>query len=54
MAKTERFAVLADRQLFELGDVAWAEFLAVLDRPVSHNPRLEKLFAAKPLSDTEA
>jgi uncharacterized protein (DUF1778 family) len=46
--------VLADRRLFELGDVAWAEFLAVLDRPVSHNPRLEKLFAAKPLFDTEA
>ena len=54
MAKTERFAVLADRQLFELGDVAWAEFLAVLDRPVLHNPRLEKLFVAKPLFDTEA
>ena len=46
--------VLADRRLFELGDVAWAEFLEVLDRPVSHNPRLEKLFAAKTLFDTEA
>jgi uncharacterized protein (DUF1778 family) len=37
--------VLADRRLFQLGDVAWAEFLTVLDRPVSHNPRLERLFA---------
>jgi uncharacterized protein (DUF1778 family) len=46
--------VLADRRLFELGYVAWAEFLEVLDRPVSHNPRLEKLFATKPLFDTEA
>ena len=46
--------VLAERRLFKLGDVAWAEFLAVLDRPVSHNPRLEKLFTAKPPFDTEA
>ena len=37
--------VLADRRLFQLGDVAWAEFLTVLDRPASHKPRLEKLFA---------
>jgi len=46
--------VLAERRLFKLGDVAWAEFLAVLDRPVSRKPRLEKLFTAKPLFDTEA
>ena len=46
--------VLADRRLFELGDVAWADFLEVLDRPVSHNPRLEKLFAEQSPFDTEA
>lgn len=37
--------VLADRRLFELGDVAWAEFVALLDGPVARKPRLEKLFA---------
>ena len=37
--------VLADRRLFALDDAAWTEFLAVLDRPVSHKPRLKKLFA---------
>jgi uncharacterized protein (DUF1778 family) len=31
--------------MFAIGDAAWGEFLAVLDRPVSHKPRLEKLFA---------
>lgn len=45
--------VLADRRLFELGDVAWAEFVAVLDRPVSHNPRLAKLFAEQSPFDAE-
>ena len=37
--------VLADRRMFAIDDAAWIEFLAVLDRPVSHKPRLEKLFA---------
>ncbi|ORW10278.1 hypothetical protein AWC15_17135 [Mycobacterium lacus] len=37
--------VLADRRLFVLDNAAWAEFLAVLDRPVAHKPRLEKLVA---------
>jgi uncharacterized protein (DUF1778 family) len=36
--------VLADRRLFMLDAQAWSEFLAVLDRPVSHKPRLERLF----------
>lgn len=35
--------VLADRRVFAIDDAAWTEFLAVLDRPVSHKPRLEKL-----------
>ncbi len=37
--------VLADRRMFALDDAAWGEFLTVLDRPVSHKPRLEELFA---------
>jgi uncharacterized protein (DUF1778 family) len=40
--------VLADRRLFLLDDAAWNEFQAVLDRPVVHKSRLEKLFAEKP------
>jgi uncharacterized protein (DUF1778 family) len=43
--------VLADRRLFALDDAAWTEFLAVLDRPVSHKPRLEKLFAEPSIFD---
>lgn len=45
--------VLADRRLFAIDDIAWTEFLAVLDRPVSHKPRLEKLFAEAPIFDEE-
>jgi uncharacterized protein (DUF1778 family) len=45
--------VLADRRLFLLDDAAWTEFLAVLDRPVSHKPRLAKLLAQAPIFDTE-
>lgn len=37
--------VLADRRLFMLEDVAWTQFVALLDRPVSHKPRLQKLFS---------
>jgi len=37
--------VLADRRMFAIDDAAWGEFLAVLDRPVSHKPRLKELFA---------
>jgi uncharacterized protein (DUF1778 family) len=36
--------VLTDRQIFALDEAAWTEFLAVLDRSVSHKPRLERLF----------
>jgi uncharacterized protein (DUF1778 family) len=39
--------VLVDRRLFVLDDAAWTEFLAVLDRPIAHKPRLEKLFAGE-------
>jgi uncharacterized protein (DUF1778 family) len=37
--------VLADRRVFGVDDAAWAEFLEILDRPVSHKPRLNELFA---------
>ncbi|MGH3344898.1 MAG: DUF1778 domain-containing protein [Carbonactinosporaceae bacterium] len=37
--------VLADQRLFLLGDAAWTEFVTLLDRPVVHKPRLERLFA---------
>jgi len=39
--------VLVDRRLFILDAAAWTEFLSVLDRPVVHKPRLEKLFASE-------
>lgn len=37
--------VLADRRVFAIDDAAWGEFLAVLDRPVNHKPRLAALLA---------
>lgn len=45
VAATMRHAVdvLADRRMFAIDDAAWSEFQAVLDRPVSHKSRLEKL-----------
>lgn len=46
--------VLADRRLFILDDAAWREFLAVLDRPVTPKPRLERLFSEPSPFDTEA
>ena len=46
--------VLADRRLFVLDDAAWTEFVAVLDRPVSAKPRLEKLFSEPSIFDADA
>lgn len=46
--------VLADRRLFVLDDADWGDFLAVLDRPVSPKPRLERLFSEASPFDTEA
>jgi uncharacterized protein (DUF1778 family) len=45
--------VLADRRLFVLKDVAWTQFNALLDRPVMHKPRLEKLFFEPEFFDAE-
>jgi uncharacterized protein (DUF1778 family) len=43
--------VLADRRLFQLDDAAWTEFLALMDRPVQHKPRLGRLFNAQSISE---
>ncbi len=43
--------VLADRRLFIVDDAAWTQFTAVLGRPVTHKPRLEKLFAEPSIFD---
>lgn len=43
--------VLAGRRLFVLGDDAWSQFRAVLDRPVSRKPRLAQLFAGPSVFD---
>jgi len=43
---TEAAQVLADRRTFALTDAAWAELTAILERPIQHKPRLEKLLAA--------
>jgi uncharacterized protein (DUF1778 family) len=45
--------VLADRRLFVLKDVAWTQFNALLDRPVTHKPRLEKLLLEPEFFDAE-
>ena len=45
--------VLADQRVFAIDEAAWGEFLAVLDRPVCHKPRLERLLA-EPSAFTEA
>jgi uncharacterized protein (DUF1778 family) len=36
---------LADRRVFALGDAAWTELQAVLDRPPARKPRLAELLA---------
>jgi uncharacterized protein (DUF1778 family) len=37
-----------------LDDAVWTEFLAVLGRPVSQKPQLEKLFAERSIFDADA
>ncbi len=38
---------LVDRRLFQLDDAQWQAFQDVLDRPVTHKPRLAKLLSEK-------
>ncbi|MBN7332406.1 DUF1778 domain-containing protein [Mycobacteroides abscessus] len=43
--------VLADRRLFIIDNAAWAEFNAILDRPVQFKARLEKLLTSPSVFD---
>jgi hypothetical protein len=43
-----------DPRLFTLNDGAWNQFLARLDRPVMHKPRLAELFAEPSIFDAKA
>lgn len=45
--------VLADRRHFLLDADAWADFTALLDRPVQHKPALAELFAKPSVFDAE-
>lgn len=44
-AVTRAEDTLADRRVFRLDDEAWAEFSAILDRPVQRIPELVKLLS---------
>jgi uncharacterized protein (DUF1778 family) len=39
--------VLADRRWFQLTDINWTEFEAILDRPAIHKPRLAALLESE-------
>jgi uncharacterized protein (DUF1778 family) len=45
--------VLADRRLFSVSPSAFTEFLAALDRPVTHKPALAKLLNDSPIFEDE-
>lgn len=38
--------VLADRRVFALDDAAWTQLNHLIDRPIRHKPRLEKVMSA--------
>lgn len=40
--------VILDRRMFNLNDEQYAEFIDILDAPVTANPEMEKLLARKP------
>ncbi len=42
---------LADRRFFAVDDIAWGEFMALLDRPPAQKPKLERLFSETELWD---
>ena len=52
-AVTHAENVLSDRRMFPLSAAGWAEFVAVLDRPVTQKPRLAKLLAQPSVLDGE-
>jgi uncharacterized protein (DUF1778 family) len=41
-------SVILDRRMFNLNDEQYAEFVEMLEAPVTSNPTLEKLLARKP------
>ncbi len=43
---SEAAHVLADRRAFALDDASWTHLNELLDRPIQHKPRLQKLMAA--------
>jgi len=43
--------VILDRRMFNLNDEQYAEFIDMLDAPVTANPAMEKLLARKPQWD---
>lgn len=43
---SEAANVLADRRAFALDDAGWTQLNDLLDRPIQHKPRLEKLLAS--------
>lgn len=49
-----RIRLHADPRLFTLDDSAWNQFLAGLDRPVVHKPRLAELFSEPSIFDATA
>jgi len=44
---------LADRKAFTLNAKKWESFVAALDAPPQHNPRLERLFHEPSVFDSE-
>lgn len=42
---SEAAHVLADRRVFALDDAAWTHLNDLLDRPIQHKPRLEKVMS---------
>jgi hypothetical protein len=45
---------IVERPVIMLEDAAWAEFLALLDRPIAHKPTLEALFMSESIFSSES
>ncbi len=50
-ALTRATDVLADQRIFALSPEKFTQFASAIDRPVSHKPRLEKLFSSESVFD---
>lgn len=52
---SEAAHVLADRRIFALDDAAWTHLNELIERPIQHKPRLEKLMSgASPFATPKA